>query len=430
MDDSHSKKRKIITYINNMYNLGIKKIIENRKNPLYRNSFYLLSNNVIGSAIAFLFWITAAKLYTTEEVGIATALISASALILMFSRLGFDFSIIRFFPTRDKSDVFNTTIFVTSLISLLLGIIFIIGIDFFSPNLSLLKNNIYALVFLLYILLTSVTTYTGQTFLAMRKGNYFFLQNRIADFRIILLFIFVSWGALGIYNSFWVAVSIAFCAALFLLKSQLKLGFSFKKDFFRESLKFSTGNYAASLFSSIPALILPLLVLNLLGVNEAAYYYISYAIASIIFMIPNAVSTSLFVEGSHGESLKKSVVKSYTLIFMLLIPAVLITYFFGNFILSFLGKRYLESLELLKIFALSSFFVAIVYVYFSIKRVQMDIKSLMLVSIVIGILILSLSPLFLLEFGIIGIGYAWLITYGGISLALIGLSIKQFFIYK
>jgi len=406
---------------------NLKELKMHLKDPLYRNSFFLLSNSIIGSVIAFFFWIVAARLYTTEEIGIATALISASSIILILSRLGFDFSIIRFFPIRDKSDVFNTTIFVTSLFSVLLGIIFVIGIDFFSPNLSVLKNTIYALFFLFYILLSSVTTYTGQSFLAIRKGNYFFLQNRIADLRIFLIFIFVSWGVFGIYNSFWVSVLLAAAASLFILRYQFKLGFTFKKDFFGESLKFSTGNYIASLFSSIPVLILPLLVLNILGVNEAAYYFISFAIASVIFMIPNAVSTSLFVEGSHGESLKKNVVKSFIMIFMLLIPAVLTTYFFGYVILSFLGKSYLGSLDLLKLFALSSFFVTIVTVYISVKRVQMDIKNLILVSITTCILILSLSPLFLLKFGIIGIGYVWIITYGGIALILIGLFIKQFF---
>jgi O-antigen/teichoic acid export membrane protein len=409
---------------------NLKELKMHLKDPLYQNSFYLLANNVIASAIAFFFWIAAARLYTTEEIGIATALISASAFILMLSRLGFDFSIIRFFPTRDKSDVFNTTIVVTSLVSFVLGIIFIVEIDFFSPNLSLLKNYIYALVFLIYLFLTSVTTYTGQAFLAMRKGNYYFIQNLVINSRIILIFIFVSMGAIGIYNSFWVATFFSLGIALFLLKSELKLTFSFKKVFFKESLKFSTGNYIASLFSSTPALILPILVLNILGANQAAYYYIAYAIVSIIFMVPNAVSTSLFVEGSHGESLKKSVVKSYAMIFALLIPMILITFFFGQYILSFLGESYLESLELLKIFALSSFFVAIVYVYISVKRVLMDIKSLMLVSIITCILTLSLSPLLMLKFGIIGIGYAWIVSYGGIALILVGLSIKQFFINK
>ena len=48
-------------------------------------------------------------------------------------------------------------------------------------------------------------------------------------------------------------------------------------------------------------MILPIMVLNVLGAEQAAYYYIAYAIAALLFMIPSAISMSLFVEGSHGE---------------------------------------------------------------------------------------------------------------------------------
>ena len=70
-----------------------------------------------------------------------------------------------------------------------------------------------------------------------------------------------------------------------------------------------------------PNLILPIMVLNVLGAEQAAYYYIAYAIAALLSMIPNAISTSLFVEGSHGEALKRTVVKSLAIIFSLLVPA-------------------------------------------------------------------------------------------------------------
>jgi len=50
-----------------------------------------------------------------------------------------------------------------------------------------------------------------------------------------------------------------------------------------------------------PNMILPIMVLNVLGAEQAAYYYIAYAIAALLFMIPNAISMSLFVEGSHGS---------------------------------------------------------------------------------------------------------------------------------
>ena len=68
-------------------------------------------------------------------------------------------------------------------------------------------------------------------------------------------------------------------------------------------------------------MILPIMVLNVLGAEQAAYYYIAYAIAALHFMIPNAISMLLFVEGSHGEALKRTVVKSLVTIFSLLVPA-------------------------------------------------------------------------------------------------------------
>jgi Na+-driven multidrug efflux pump len=48
-------------------------------------------------------------------------------------------------------------------------------------------------------------------------------------------------------------------------------------------------------------------------------------------MIPGAFSTSLFVEGSHGEALKKNTLKSLLGTFSLLIPAVIIYIFIIGF---------------------------------------------------------------------------------------------------
>ena len=62
----------------------------------------------------------------------------------------------------------------------------------------------------------------------------------------------------------------------------------------------SAGNYLAGLFVAAPNMILPIMVLNVLGAEEAAYY-LAYAIASLRFMIPSAISTSLFVEGATAR---------------------------------------------------------------------------------------------------------------------------------
>ena len=65
--------------------------------PLYKNSFFLVLSRVINVACGFFFWMIAARLYSVEDVGLATALISSLGLVILFSRFGFDFSLIRFF---------------------------------------------------------------------------------------------------------------------------------------------------------------------------------------------------------------------------------------------------------------------------------------------------------------------------------------------
>ena len=71
----------------------------------------------------------AARLYSAEDVGIATALWSSLALIILLSRLGFDFSIIRFFPSGDKSRIFSTSVIISTAFALVLGVLFAARID-------------------------------------------------------------------------------------------------------------------------------------------------------------------------------------------------------------------------------------------------------------------------------------------------------------
>ena len=79
------------------------------RDPLYKNSFFIMLTSISNAGFGFFFWMLAAKLYPKKDVGIATALISSMALLVLLSRLGLDQSLIRFFPERDKSSVFGTS---------------------------------------------------------------------------------------------------------------------------------------------------------------------------------------------------------------------------------------------------------------------------------------------------------------------------------
>jgi len=83
-----------------------KELKEYLKDPLYKNSFFIMLTSISNAGFGFFFWMLAAKLYPKEDVGVATALISAMGLISMLSLLGFDISLVRFLPEReDKKEL-------------------------------------------------------------------------------------------------------------------------------------------------------------------------------------------------------------------------------------------------------------------------------------------------------------------------------------
>ncbi|MBO8183251.1 MAG: oligosaccharide flippase family protein [Archaeoglobus sp.] len=402
------------------------KIVTYARDPLYKNSFFIMLTSISSAGFGFLFWMLAAKLYPKEDVGVATAMVSSAMLLVGLSRLGLDFSIIRFFPERDKSRVFSTSVIITTLLAVTLGIIFVVGTEIWSPELALLRNPENLVVYLVYIVASSVVTLTGISFVASRKAEFNFLQSLILGSRVLLLFPLVFLGVMGIFGAVGISFVLAlFVALFFMFHLGINLGLKIDRKFLNDAIHFSAGNYLTALLITAPNQILPIMVLNVLGAGDAAHYYIAFAIATLIFMIPGSISTSLFVEGSHGEELKKSTIKSLIAIFLILTPAVLILYLFGGAILSLIGKDYATSgFELLKILLIASFFVAISRVFFSIKRIQKDVKNLVLLSGLIFILLLSQSYIFMIEFGIKGIGYAWISSYG-IASVIVGVVVKK-----
>ena len=229
--------------------------------------------------------------------------------------------------------------------------------------------------------------------------------------RPLFLFFLTFLGAAGIFGSVSFAFLLVLILALLLIGRTVGLSLSVDADYVKKSFRFSAGNYFANLFSVAPNRILPIMVLNLLRAEKAAYYYVAFAIAGLIFLIPASLSTSLFVEGSHRESLRRNVLKSLAAIAVLLTPAVAFICLFGGFILHLFGRGYAQAFELLRLFALSSFFFAVVSVYLAVKRVQMDVRRIILLNGLNCVALLMLSYLLIPRFDLLGAGYAWMMTY-------------------
>jgi len=382
--------------------------------PLFKNAFFLMLSCISTAGFGFIFWMLAAKFYSASDVGIATGIISSMTLIVYLSRLGLDYSIIRFFPTHDKCRVFNTSTVIPTFVALIFGSIFIADVNFFSPELLLLRAPLYALFYFISLTSSSVIFMAGIAFVAIREAKFQLYMNLIVGSRVLFLMLFISLGAIGIFYAVGASFFFAFIVALvFILKSGINLKLEIDRKFLTDSFNFSAGNYLTGLFMTVPTMLLPIMILNMHLVEQAAYYYIVYGIVFILFMIPDSISTSLFVEGSNGQSLKKTVIRALVIIFLLLIPIALFLYVYGDWILGFIGQDYAAGgLGVLRLMIFASFFVVVNNVYFAIKRIQKDTKEITVLSGIIFVLLIGFAYLLIPTLGILGIGYAWIISYG------------------
>lgn len=377
--------------------------------PLYRNSFFIILSSIMTSGFGFFFWMIAARLYPKGEIGIATALISSMGLIIMISRLGLDQYIIRFSPENDRGRIAGTAMFATTLVAIAASFVFVLGTPFWAP--ALRSVSFLLLVFPFFIIAQSMLSTMGTVFLSVRHGDYYFLQTLIIGLRIPLLLPLVFLGALGIFSSVGIATFIAVCiSAIILVQNGISPG-RWDLNILRDSFHFSAGNYIAGLIGSAPGLLFPILVLNLRGPQEAAVYYIVYAIASLLFVIPGAFGTSMFIEGSHGSDLRSTGIRTLKASFLLLLPCILVAIIFGIRILSFIGSGYIEGYWTLVFMALAAPFIGGTSFFLTVKKINQEIGILILYSVLIAFLLLLSGSLLLFTHGITGLGIAWLLAY-------------------
>jgi O-antigen/teichoic acid export membrane protein len=377
--------------------------------------------------LGFFFWIINARLYSVEQVGIATTLISVVTLISTFSLLGLGNSLIKYLPTSArKTEKINTAFTIVAISSVVISIVFLVFVKTFSPKLLIIRENIFfALLFIFFIVFTSLNTISESVFIAYRASHYVLLKNTIWSIvKLILPIFLIGFGAYGIFASVGIATIIAFLVSLFFLFYKFKdlIRPQVVKDIVERMTKFSLGNYAAAFIGGLPQLVLPIIITNQLGPKFTAYYYMPMMIINLLYIIPQATTRSLFAEGSNREAeLGQFLNKSLKLNALLLLPAMMAVYFFGKYVLLIFGFEYAkEGTQFLQILAISGTFIYINSVGGVILNLRHQIKKLIVINIIGALFILGLSYL-LISKELMGLGMAWMI--GQVTLSLIFLVI-------
>jgi O-antigen/teichoic acid export membrane protein len=187
--------------------------------PLYRNSLALMLNSAIGAFFGLLFWIVAARTMPAKDIGLATAAISAAALIVGLSKLGLDSGLVRYLPeSKNKNALYSTIVMITLILALVLTAVFMLGINLFSPALSFLRDGWFLPVFFAYIAVTSIYSVQNLAFISIRRADLSLIQNLLLGARIPILLLIAGMGVFGVFSSLGIAYLMTFGFGAFVLR--------------------------------------------------------------------------------------------------------------------------------------------------------------------------------------------------------------------
>ncbi|MFC1932384.1 lipopolysaccharide biosynthesis protein [Chloroflexota bacterium] len=402
---------------------------------LYTNACYLVTDVAVVSILGFAFWALAARLYSPAQVGLASATVAAVVFLARLSRLGFEYGVIRFLPGVGEraGTLINSCFTITGLTALMAALIFLSGLNLWSPALLYIRSPGLFIFFILLTVAYTLFLLVEQAFISKRRARFVLFKNTVAG--VVKIVAAIALASLlstsGIFASWGLAIFVALAVALFWFLPRVQRGYTpipaVNKEMLSDMLHFSLGNYIAELLWFAPLMLFPLIVINILGAEMNAYFYIPWTIAQMLFAIPMAVSSSLFAEGSHDEHLlQPNILKSVKLGLLILIPVVVVLFTLSDRLLLFFGSTYAENgAALLRVLTVSVFPVGINYICLSVMRVKKNTIGIILVSASVACLALGTGYILITSAGLLGIGIAWIATQ-----TLVAVLVTSFLLYR
>ena len=395
-----------------------------RADSLTRNSTYIMATTIVNSALGAAFWLVAARNFPTREVGLGAAVVAAMTLAATLSNLGAGPTLIQVLPSRqagrDWSRSLNACLSVALGAAVLAAAIALVLMPLLSPGFLVVREGGYRLVIGAGVLFLAAATMLDYVFIAERAAGKMLVRNSTAA--VLKLALIVCLVALGIRSSLGIvtAATVSTAGALLLgaavLVPALHRSYRLEVDGVlteaRRLVPPFVGHYLITIGAMLPMYVLPLLVTARLSATSNAYFYTTWMMCNVLFMVSPAVSGALFAEGSHaGESLYQKARSSALLIMVLLVVPMAVLLLGGRFILGLFGPGYaLNSYGLLVLLAVSAVPDAITNVYTSVLRVEQRFRAATALNVGMAMGAILLAWWLLPLVGIAGAGFAWLIV--------------------
>jgi O-antigen/teichoic acid export membrane protein len=405
-------------------------IVKTFRASLYNNAFYLMLNTTVGSALGFIFWDVVARCFSHADVGIGTVLLSASGLIVSLANLGLGVGLIRYIPEvgDDCSRLNNTAFTLTALTAGMGAFVYLLFIPILVPALRFVRASApLLLAFLLFAMGGAIFSIQDQSLIAGCEAKYVFWKNALSSIiKLPLPVIAFAWlGGYGIYAGTEVAILAAMLLTWFVFMPRVYPNYSprflLSWKLIAGILPYSFCNYLASLLNAAPSYVFPLLILNVLGPEQSAFFYMAWMMGTVIDIIPSSFTQSLLAEGAHDPGRLGSYGRQALAVSLLLsLLAMLVMIALGRWILHFFGAAYAENgIGLLRCLVVSIIPACLNGFYCAVNQIKKRVGLIVAQSAFASLVSLGLGYWLLKTDGLTGLGLACALTQGALALIIV-----------
>ncbi|HEV7771540.1 MAG TPA: hypothetical protein VGO66_12895 [Solirubrobacterales bacterium] len=302
------------------------------------------TTSLLGAA----FWWLAARQFSQDSVGIAAGAVSAMTLLGFVATIGLGTVLMGELPRRrgQAHGLINAALLSSAAAGALLGLVFAAVAPLLSDGFEPLRQSPLAvLLFAAGVALTALTLVLDQALIGLLKGGLQLVRNiAFAAVKLALLggvaALAATYGGMGIYAAWALGALLSLTVMTpFYLGHEHGRRLSF--GLLREMRGDAAGHHAFNLALRAPDLLLPIAVLVLLSPSLSASFFIAWMIASLLFGVPQSLSTVLYAVGSGDRAdLPRRFRFSLNVSTVFGVAAVLVLFLAGGEILGVFGSGY------------------------------------------------------------------------------------------
>lgn len=396
------------------------------RGQLERNALALMCGTVATALIGVLFWTAAAHYYTTAEVGRASAVISTAAFLGNLSHLNLGNVYARFLRAAGPRTpaLIRHGMLATATLALVLGT----GFAVLWPSRDLFASPVERTLFPVCVAVLMLFTLQDPVLVGLRAAPWIPLKNLAFSIGKLIILVVLA----GVLPRGGLVVAWVLPAAVAVVAVVAGMHYTWMPRHVdrhpepaglpsaRDLASYAGAELTTGLMIYIVPMVLPLIVVAMLGTEDNAYFAIPYVISSALTMLTWNVAVSFVVEAASDErrtwllarrSLRLALLVALAVMVFLLAAAPLVLRIFGDAYAT-------HGTTLLRLMALAAPATVITTVYTSVLRVRRKVGRIVLVQVLIGSTVVTLSTVLIPRLGVTGVGVAYLLAEGVVGLAL------------